>query len=98
MTKKDIAKKIGEATGIPQVPVTQIVQMLFDGITKTLTEEGNIELRNFGVFKVKKRKPRQARNPRTGESVMVPARRAITFKPGREMQRRVTERMTAVAG
>ena len=91
MTKKDIAKKIAEATGIPQMTVTEIVQMLFDGITEVLVEEGNIELRNFGIFKVKKRKARKARNPRTGEKVMVPSRRTVTFKPGREMMKRVAE-------
>src|ERR1022692_2479600 len=91
MTKKDIAKKIGDATGIPQMTVTKIVQMLFDGIPEILVEEGNIELRNFGVFKVKKRKARKARNPRIGETVMVPARRTVTFKPGREMMKRVGE-------
>jgi nucleoid DNA-binding protein len=91
MTKKDIVKKIAEATGIPQMTVTEIVQMLFDGITEILVEEGNIELRNFGVFKVKERKPRKARNPSTGASVMVPAKRSVTFKPGLEMLRRVRE-------
>ena len=91
MTKKDIAKKIAEAVGIPQMAVTEIVQMLFDGITEILVEEGHIELRNFGVFKVKERKPRKARNPKTGESVMVPARKTVAFKPGREMMVRVRE-------
>ena len=71
--------------------VTEIMQMLFDGITEILVEEGHIELRNFGVFKVKERKPKKARNPRTGDSVMVPARRTVTFKPGREMMVRVGE-------
>ena len=63
--------------------------MTFDGITQTLVEEGRIELRNFGVFEVKKRKPRKARNPRTGEKVKVPARLVVTFKPGREMEERI---------
>ena len=89
MTKKDIANKIAEAIGVPQMTVKEIVQMLFDGITEVLVEEGNIELRNFGVFKVKERKARKARNPRTGEAVMVPTRRVVTFKPGREMMKRV---------
>lgn len=48
-------------------------------------ENGRIELRIFGIFEVKKRKPRQASNPKTGEKVEVAARLAITFKPGREM-------------
>src|SRR5579862_2022483 len=91
MTKKEIVRKLAEATGIPGITVTEIVQMVLDGITEVLVEEGQIELRNFGIFKVKKRKPRKARNPRTGESVMVPARRIVTFKPGREMMVRVAE-------
>ena len=95
MTKKEIAKKIAEATGIPLMAVTQIVRMLFGEITEILVAEGSIELRNFGIFKVRKRKPRKARNPRTGESVMVPARTTVKFKPGREMQARVTQRMTS---
>jgi nucleoid DNA-binding protein len=79
MTKKDIARKIAETTGIALMTVTEIVQMPFDGITEVLVDEGHIELRNFGVFKVKLRKPRKARNPRTGEAVMVPPRRRVTF-------------------
>jgi nucleoid DNA-binding protein len=91
LTKKDIARKIAEATGIPLMTVTEIVQMLLDGITEVLVEESHIELRNFGVFRVKERKPRKARNPRTGEEVLVPAKMAVTFKPGRELLRRVGE-------
>jgi nucleoid DNA-binding protein len=91
MTKRDIVKKIAEAVDVPLMKVAEIVQMLFDEITEILVEEGVIELRNFGVFKVKKRKPRTGRNPRTGESVMVPASRTVKFKPGREMMKRVRE-------
>jgi nucleoid DNA-binding protein len=89
MTKKDIVKKIADSVDLPRMDVTEIVQMLFDGITEILVEEGHIELRNFGVFKVKERKPKKARNPRTGESVMVPSRRTVTFKPGGVMKKRV---------
>jgi integration host factor subunit beta len=91
MTKKDIAKKIADAVGIPQLTVIETVQMILDEITEILVEEGGIELRNFGVFKVKNRKAMKARNPRTGESVMVPERRTVTFKAGREMKKRVGE-------
>src|ERR1700681_2552704 len=63
--------------------------LTLDGIIDTLEKERRIELRNFGVFEVKQRKPRKARNPRTGESVMVPARFVVTFKPGLEMEERV---------
>ena len=89
MTKKDMAKAIAEEMGLHQTQATEIGQRVFDGITETLVQEGRIELRNFGVFEVKKRKPRKARNPRTGEKVKVPARVVVTFKPGREMEERV---------
>jgi nucleoid DNA-binding protein len=51
--------------------------------------EGRLELRNFGVFEVRGRRPRRARNPRTGEAVDVPARLVVTFKAGRQMGERV---------
>ena len=89
VTKKDMAKAIAQETGLTQLQAQEIVQKVFDGITETLVQEGRIELRNFGVFEVKKRKPRKARNPRTGEKVKVPARMVVTFKPGREMEERV---------
>jgi nucleoid DNA-binding protein len=56
-----------------------------------LVDKGRIELRNFGVFAVKKRRARQAHNPRTGASVSVPEKTVVTFKPGREMEQRVHE-------
>ena len=89
MTKKDLARAIAGETGLPQTQVLEVVQKVFDGITETLVEEGRIELRNFGVFEVKKRKPRKARNPRTGEKVKVPAKLVVTFKAGQEMEERV---------
>jgi integration host factor subunit beta len=91
VTKKDMAKAIAEEMGLNQLQAKDIVQRVLDGITETLVQEGRIELRNFGVFEVKKRKPRKARNPRTGESVKVPGKLVVTFKPGREMEQRVRQ-------
>src|ERR1019366_3230988 len=92
MTKKELAHVIAEETGLTQILVKEIIQRLFDGIIATLEKEGRIELRNFGVFEVKKRRPRKARNPRTGERVMVPAKKVVTFKPGLEIKEKVRER------
>ena len=89
MTKKEMAKAIAEDMGLTQIRAKEIVQKVFDGITETLLHEGRIELRNFRVFEVKKRKPRLARNPRTGAKVKVPAKMVVIFKPGREMEERV---------
>jgi nucleoid DNA-binding protein len=90
MTKKEIAKKISGQSGITVRLALEVVQMVFDGIIETLQEEGRIELRDFGVFEVKTRRARKARNPRTGEGVNVPARMVVAFKPGREMEERVS--------
>ncbi len=89
MTKKEIVKQISEKLGLTQLKTKEIVQKTFDAIIETLLEERRIELRNFGVFEVKRRKPRKARNPRTGERVDVEAKNVVTFKPGKEMEERV---------
>src|SRR5271155_646374 len=86
MTKKDMAKAIAEEMGLTQIQAKEIVQKVFDEITETLLNEGRIELRNFGVFEVKRRKPRKARNPRTGARVDVEAKNVVTFKPGKKME------------
>lgn len=89
MTKKEIVKTISEEIGLTQLKTKEIVQKTFDAIVETLVEEKRIELRNFGVFEVKKRAARKARNPRTGQRVDVPEKYVVTFKPGKEMEERV---------
>lgn len=100
MTKKEIVKEISEKLGLTQLKTKEIVQQTFDAIVETLLQERRIELRNFGVFEVKLRKPRKARNPRTGERVDVEAKYVVTFKPGKEMEERVRhlDRQPALAG
>lgn len=89
MTKKDIVKAISEQIGMTQLKTKEIVQKTFDAIIDTLVREERIELRNFGVFEVKKRAARKARNPRTGTRVDVPEKYVVTFKPGKQMEERV---------
>jgi nucleoid DNA-binding protein len=89
MTKKDMVRTIAQDMDLQHTRVQEIVQQVLNGIIETLVQEGRIELRNFGVFLVKRRKPRQARNPKTGEKVSVPERFVVSFKPGLEMQERV---------
>ena len=86
MTKKEIVKQISEEIGLTQLKTKDIVQRTLNAIIQTLVTEGRIELRNFGVFEVKRRAPRKARNPRTGDKVSVPAKNVVTFKPGKEME------------
>lgn len=91
MTKKEIVRTISEEIGLTQLQTKEIVQKTFDAIVETLVAEKRIELRNFGVFEVKRRAPRKARNPRTGEKVFVEEKFVVTFKPGKEMEERVRE-------
>jgi nucleoid DNA-binding protein len=100
VTKKEIVKTISEEIGLTQLKTKEIVQKTFDAIVETLVADERIELRNFGVFEVKKRAARKARNPRTGQRVNVPEKYVVTFKPGKEMEERVrllSERKAAQA-
>lgn len=97
MTKKEIVKTISEEIGLTQLKTKEIVQKTFDAIVETLVEERRIELRNFGVFEVKQRAARKARNPRTGAKVFVPEKFVVTFKPGKEMEEKVRQLERQVA-
>ena len=85
MTKKEIVKQISERAKLTQLKTKEIVQWTFDAIVETLIEEGRIELRNFGVFEVKRRKARKARNPRTGARVAGSRVNAVTRKQVRDV-------------
>jgi len=91
VTKKEIVKTISDEIGLTQLKTKEIVQKTFDAIVETLVEDRRIELRNFGVFEVKQRAARKARNPRTGDKVYVPEKFVVTFKPGKEMEEKVRE-------
>ena len=86
MTKKDIIMKISEETGLKQVDVKEVVQRTFDMIVDSLSAGKKVELRNFGIFKVKTRKGRLGRNPRTGDGVTIPDKKVVSFKPGMKMK------------
>jgi nucleoid DNA-binding protein len=91
VTKKEIVKQIADSCNLTQLQTKDIVQQTFNAIVDTLLEVGRIELRNFGVFEVKQRKARKARNPRTGDKVDVPPKNVVTFKPGKTMEEKVRQ-------
>ena len=82
LTKKDLVLAIAKETQITQVEVKRVVQRLLDLLIANLKEGKTVELRNFGVFKVRQRAPRRGRNPKTGQEVPVPSKRVVVFKPG----------------
>ena len=89
VTKKDIVLKIASETGIKQIEVKRVVQAALDKITEYLAGGQTVELRNFGIFKIKSRRGRLGRNPRTGQEVPVPPKKVVVFKPGLIMKKDV---------
>lgn len=89
MTKKDIVIKVSNDTNLTQIDVKKIVQRMLDVVVESLERGETVELRNFGVFKVKSRRGRLGRNPRTGEEVAVPEKKVVVFKPGLILKNKV---------
>ena len=91
VTKKDLIDRIAEKEGCKRVVVKRVIQDFLDSIIDELGKGNRLEFRDFGVFELKRRKARTARNPKTGEAVNVPARTVVAFKPGRIMKTRVVD-------
>ena len=85
-TKKELINRIAESTGTTQVLVKVVVHQFFKEISTELARGNRLEFRDFGVFETKTTPARTARNPKTSEKVEVPAKRRVTFKPGRLMR------------
>jgi DNA-binding protein HU-beta len=86
MTKADIVDNIAAATGLTKVETEAVVDGFLATVSQALKDGRNIEIRGFGSFKVKKRKPRVARNPRTGEEVFVQEHYVPIFKVSKELR------------
>ncbi len=94
ITKKELIDRIAECTQAKRVTVKSVIQAFLDEITRELSENNRLEFRDFGVFESHTRKARIAKNPRTLESIHVPAKRAVRFKMGRMMRERMNEGVT----
>ena len=91
MTKADIVDVISSATGLTKVETEAVVDGFITTVISAMRDGRNIEIRGFGSFKVKKRKGRVARNPRTGAQVIVDEHFVPTFKVSKEMKQIVNE-------
>jgi nucleoid DNA-binding protein len=90
LTKRDLVIRISNETGLTQQQVFDVVQKTLDYISEALAKGDKVELRNFGVFEIKVRKPRVGRNPNKPETdVPIPARSMVKFKAGKEMRAEV---------
>lgn len=96
MIKSELAKKLADKN--PHLYIQdadRIVNIVLDEITNTLREGGRVELRGFGTFVAKERTARVGRNPRTGTTVEVAAKKAPAFKPGKEIREQLNARSSA---
>ncbi len=91
LTKRDLVVRISNETGLTQHQTFDVVQKTLDCIVEALEEGRNVEFRNFGVFEVMVRKSRIGRNPgRPEQTVTIPERKVVKFKPGKIMKQVVT--------
>jgi integration host factor subunit beta len=86
VTKKDLVLRIADATGQPQSIARDLVQRFIDEIIVELAQGNRVELRDFGVFEVRVRRGRRARNPKTGAPIDVPSKRSVIIKAGKKMK------------
>ena len=91
MTKADLVEEVSGKTGLTRTDVAVVVDAFLEVVKKSLEDGNNIEIRGFGTFKIKLRKARKARNPRTGEEVPVPDRKVPVFKPSNEFKALITK-------
>ena len=91
MTKADIVNRVANATGVTKLETEILVEGFFKTIAAALASGEHIEIRGFGTFKTKKRKSRMARNPRTGEQVVLEEHFVPTFKASRELRSLIDE-------
>ena len=97
MTKADLVEEISTQTGVSKNHTALIVDSLLDAFCRALSEGKHLEIRGFGTFKVRERRARRARNPRSGSEVMVPAKLVPVFKPSKELKAQVLEGTPAAA-
>lgn len=94
MTKAEIVDEISKATGLTKIETKAVVDGVFASIIGAIASGKRIELRGFGVFKSKSRKPRMARNPKTGELVPLNKRYVPVFKPSPDFLTKVNNEIT----
>ena len=91
MTKADLVEKVANVAELTKKDAETLVEVVFECIIDSLNRGEKIELRGFGSFRVRSRNSRRGRNPKTGASVDIPAKRAPYFKPGKELKELVND-------
>lgn len=89
MTKQQLIEIVSTNSGQPKTEVEAVVESVLGAIIEALRNNERVDLRGFGSFVVKERKARQGRNPRTGETLAIAAKRDAGFKPGKELSEKI---------
>lgn len=89
MTKTNLVDYVASNTQHTKKDAEQVIDAMLEGIAEALGRGEKVELRGFGSFHVNAKKERQGRNPRTGETMTIAARKAAAFKPGKELAERI---------
>ncbi len=97
MTKAELVDEVARAVQLTKKQAETIVNIVFDSIVDSLRSGQKIELRGFGSFRLRSRKSRTGRNPKTGEKVEVPSKKIPYFKPGKELKELINQAVTVTA-
>lgn len=92
MTKAELVDNVAEKVNLTKKQTEIIVNILFNSITEALSDGDKVELRGFGSFRIRDRNPREGRNPKTGDTVHIPAKKVPFFKAGKELREMVDKR------
>ncbi|GIS32727.1 MAG: integration host factor subunit alpha [Gammaproteobacteria bacterium] len=90
LTKKDIVNHLNKEIGLSKTESKLIVEGFFDQIKEALSSGEEVKISGFGNFELINKKERPGRNPKTGEEVIVSARRVVTFRSGRKLRKRIS--------
>lgn len=97
MTKSQLVGQLAEATQQTQKEAEKIIDLVFAGITEALLSGEKLDVRGFGIFKIRDQKARQGRNPRTGEALLIPAKKVAVFKPSKQLAEQLNSPGAATA-
>jgi integration host factor subunit beta len=89
MTKAELVDNVADKVNLTKKQTEVIVNILFNSITEALSDGDKVELRGFGSFRIRDRNPREGRNPKTGDTVHIPAKKVPFFKAGKELREMV---------
>ena len=90
ITRLDLVNHLNEKLGLNKVESKELVEAFFNEIKKSLTDSEEVKISGFGNFKILYKKERPGRNPRTGEPVVISARKVVTFKAGQKLRKKIS--------